>query len=646
MLKSFRANIAAALSASIFLLASGDAQAVIISAGDITPDPTTILTSQNLTIGDTGIGSMTINSVAPNTSVHNATGVIGNASGSKGTVTVTGTGPGAEATWLNATSFRVGAQGEGNLRIINWGHVSGGAGTSIIGDGIGSKGIVTVSGTGARLSAETLEVARSGFGALNILATSRVKSAFGRIATQAGSSGAVTVDRSIWDVVRSLGVGGGSGGTGTLDILNQGRVLSESGGIGSNGTVTISGAQSAWVIDRNLGIGGSNGALNILAGGKVTNEDGSIAGVSQNAGGTVTVSGAGSQWLNSNRLTVGGGNGPGTLNILSGGYVDGPGGTLVSNANSVVTISGAGSTLTSGLLIPSGKVNILDGGTVVGAVGTIGGPIDLGTVAGSVKVSGPGSSWTVKGLNLGGSTSTARLDIFDGGRVSARDDVLIGSNVNPEVNSNGAALVSGAGSVLDTRDLVVSIKGIGALNVEKGGIVNVTRFMSLAIAAGSVSTLGFGIGDDGNGTIASGLVNVERELATGSGTSIFDIYVMGGAMLRVGDSFTLVDYELLKSGFAFSNIVDDGFFTDGIFTFQIDFNALLGGTADFGADFGIVATVFSIASSNIPEPSPLALICLGLALLFGLGYRGRASALSLSLQCFSGETAKRLRSIA
>ncbi|MEW5716856.1 hypothetical protein AB1462_31435, partial [Pseudomonas sp. SB113] len=112
---------------------------------------------------------------------------------------------------------------------------------------------------------------------------------------------------SQWNV-GSLSIG--TIGTGVLTIDAGGTVTSTDGDIGihdgSNGIVTVSGANARWQNTGGLWVGefdGSNGTLTIGAGGTVTNREAYI-GLYDGSSGTVTVSGANARWQNSGNLFV------------------------------------------------------------------------------------------------------------------------------------------------------------------------------------------------------------------------------------------------------------------------------------------------------------------------------------------------------
>jgi T5SS/PEP-CTERM-associated repeat protein len=80
--------------------------------------------------------------------------------------------------------------------------------------------------------------------------------------------------------------------------------------VGSNGTVTVTGPGSSWIngLSGGLNIGSfGTGSLTIVNGGRVINITAFAANIGNGAGsqGTVTVTGAGSTWTNSSGLNVG-----------------------------------------------------------------------------------------------------------------------------------------------------------------------------------------------------------------------------------------------------------------------------------------------------------------------------------------------------
>ncbi|OQY06289.1 MAG: hypothetical protein B6I25_04255, partial [Planctomycetales bacterium 4572_13] len=129
------------------------------------------------------------------------------------------------------------------------------------------------------------------------------------------SSGEVTVDGSgsIW-TNSDGGLKVGYFGSGTLNVINGGAVVSSNGSVvigdgnHSAGIVTVDGSGSTLTISRDLRIGyhAGTGVLNITNGGAVIGEDAFIASelYTPDSTGIVTVDGFGSTWI-IGALTIG-----------------------------------------------------------------------------------------------------------------------------------------------------------------------------------------------------------------------------------------------------------------------------------------------------------------------------------------------------
>jgi outer membrane autotransporter protein len=164
-------------------------------------------------------------------------------------------------------------------------------------------------------------------------------------------------------------------------------------------------------------------------------QSGASISIGTNAGstGTVTVDGAGSTMTNSGLLTVGS-TGNGTLKILNGGVVNGNSGIVAGTTGSVgsVVVDGAGSgwTVTSGSAGTGGltvgqfgnaSMTISNGGAVM-ASGTVSlgvGATGAANEVGTVTVTGAGSTLTTPAQLYVGYSSTGNLTITSGAVVSA-----------------------------------------------------------------------------------------------------------------------------------------------------------------------------------------------------------------------------------
>ncbi|MEX2310757.1 MAG: PEP-CTERM sorting domain-containing protein [Pirellulales bacterium] len=512
-----------------------------------------------LIVGRFGDGTLTINAGAD---VASGSGVVGDVSsfGGTGTVTVENAG----STWTNSGSLVVGNSGVGTLTIEAGGSVSNING--FIGDDAGSDGTVRVFHPGTTwTNTGALHVGVAGAGELDIK-EGTVTNTGAFIGELPGSTGEVFVAGASAQWLSSFGLAVGYAGTGTLDIADGGFVSSLNGHIGSapgsSGTVTVSGAGSRWLsttmadFDFNVGRDGT-GTLHIKNGGEVESTS-AIIGFHTGSVGAATVEGAGSTWTNNGPSLIVGFAGTGALNILAGGDVTNGNGFIGSAGAAVgnVTVNGNGSTWTNSgeVRVGSGALNITSGGAVSstsGYVNLVDGDPGQSSAA---TVDGPGSTWTsgdilsIAGLlcpdcgDLGEITGT--LTVQNGGDVSATN-----SFVGPDVNSNGTATIGGAGSTWNTNTLSLGGDavfgggegGAGTLDILPGATVTVAQNTilftngTLALMGGTLDSPGIvnnGSFDFLSGTLHAGnflgnLVNEGGSLAPGHSagrTSIFGDY--------------------------------------------------------------------------------------------------------------------------
>lgn len=326
-----------------------------------------------------------------------------------------------------------------------------------------------------------LRVGDTGIGQLEITAGGAVANDFGTIGHGVGSNGTVIVsgadgsgNASTWTNNGDLVIG--QSGTGSLSILNGGTVSSQTAYIaadaGSQGTVTVSGigsngGASTWTNAGDLCVGYDGaGTLNILAGGRVSNVTGTISG-SSNA----LVSGPGSSWQNSGRLTVGGFT-AGTLRIEDGARVSSSDGIVGGSAQGAAVLTGAGTTWTNTGQFTvgsfgAGTLRIENGATVTSNQGYIG-----ANDTGSVTVTGAGSKWSMSPFSLTiGNIGTGSLTVENGGLVRAEGGVLLGV----ASGSGGTLLLQGSTNnrgILETSRI---FGGAGAASVTfNGGLLRAT----------------------------------------------------------------------------------------------------------------------------------------------------------------------------
>ncbi len=272
-----------------------------------------------LSVGHRGHG--TLNIKEGGTVVSKYGGFIGWEPGSRGEVTVDGTG----STLSVIQPFNVGSFGNGILNITRGGFVKSNSGT--IGDKFGSTGVVMVDGTGSSWqSSGRLHVGSYGNGYLFVTNGGTVSNRYGgSIGFELGSKGKVTVDGagSTWTNTGQLSIG--LDGNGTLNISNEGKIHTEICKVGygsySTGEATVDGTGSAWINESDLFVGYyGTGKLTLSNGGVVCSNSKNHIGYKSDSSGEVSVDGAGSIWTNSDLLYVGN-DGAGTLTINEDGLV-------------------------------------------------------------------------------------------------------------------------------------------------------------------------------------------------------------------------------------------------------------------------------------------------------------------------------------
>ncbi len=287
---------------------------------------------------------------------------------SGGSITVSGSS--AHASF---ESLYIGEAGAGALHVLSGGTASSTQGC--IGRGSCASGTVAVTGPGSIWANDgDLFVALYGPGTLDITGGGSVTNGIAHIGYAIGAYGAVTVNGvgSTWTSSGPLFVG--NQGTGTLGIAGGGNVSNDSCYIGYHsgyeGTVTVDGAGSKWTTDGYLRVGYEGmGAIEITGGGKVSNSTYSYIGQKSGATGEVTISGAGSTWINSGSMYIGGDNtgsgGTGSVTVRNDGYLE-VGGTLRVWDAGTLGISG------SGQVVVSDKISFAGDSTLAVAAGAAG----------------------------------------------------------------------------------------------------------------------------------------------------------------------------------------------------------------------------------------------------------------------------------
>jgi len=527
-------------------------------------------------VGRQGTGAL---SIAGGGSVSNAFGFIGRQFNAIGTATVDGAG----SAWTNSDRLIVGENGMGALSITRGGRVSNT--TGLIGLDNGSSGIVTVDGPGSTwTNSSSLTVAYLRPGTLSITGGGWVTSIGAFLGQEvfigAPANGAVTVDgaNSAWLNTGAMDVG--ANGTGSLTIINGGRV-SNSGGLtvgthgtgtvsiasggslsnttgyvgfdtGSTGTATVDGLGSAWTNSGELTVGYiRNGSLTITGGGRVSSTNGYIGreGLFDPSRGTVVVDGAGSAWTNSGELNVGF-NGVGALSVTGGAAVSNTIGVIARGAGSsgVVTVDGTNSTWTNSSDFAVGSfgtatLSVMDGGRVSnfnGSIGASGGSI------GTATVDGAGSMWTNSSVLAVGVFGRGTLNITGGGAVSSTN-----GRIGREAGSTGTVLIDGPGSRWDCSGaLTMGLFGFGAgtLDVRNSGVLTAAGGMSMSIN-GALR---------GDGTIVANVENAGGFIAPGASAGA--LHITGNFTQSTGLAMLQIE---LASDASFDKLAVTGIMTLG-----------------------------------------------------------------------------------
>jgi outer membrane autotransporter protein len=480
---------------------------------------------------------------------------IGNAPGTIGTVTVTGT----NSLLASATDIEVGNSGTGTLNISGGGHVTGDRMDIGV---VGGSGTVTVDGANALLSLTTNLIINNGSGIADspgsLTVTQGGSVQVGNYAVIGDYTGSATmsVDASSFQVSNELDIGGSTNfnasGPGTLSLTGGSGLAAPAIKLGggyamSSGTLTVDASTVTNTVSADIGEIGT-GTLIVRNGGIF---NGAIMAVGTQAGsnGTVTVTDAGSSLSTTNILAVGY-NGTGTLSVLNGASVSDTVGTLggVSGSSGSATVDGAGSLWTNniGLVVgnaATGDPNILDILTISNGGAVSNGQTQLGALAGAsgtITVTGTGSSLTSSDALVVGVAGSGTLNIFNGATVAPMFTTVVGEGDG----SNGLLAISGAGSALNTGanifiggNGVAPSTGVGTVTVTNGGTISDVSSLEIGTGVGSTGNLTV----DGSGSTATAVNLQVGEDGTGNvtvsngGTLSSPIVLIGSGVAGTGN---------------------------------------------------------------------------------------------------------------
>ncbi len=389
---------------------------------------------------------------------------IGAASATNSTALVTGTTTKIQSTEASTTGLTVGYDGKGNLTIANGANVT--VSNVDVGSLASGNGTVTVTDTGTKLNyvggtgnPNLLTAGTNGTASVTVANGALISGSQGVVGQSAGANGSVTVTgtNSTWLVANLVVVG--ANGTGSLTTSNGGMVnitaadlasnttsLSLGAGNGSTGTGTVTGAGSQWTMAAALIVGGNGtGSLTISNGATVTDTIG-VVGLNSTAGGNVTVTGANSIWNNTNILTVG-----------AVGFAVLPG-ISASGGNGSLTITNGGSVTAAALYYGQLTTNFSPTGQ-----------------NGNITVNGTTSHLDVTGNMVGGGNVT----VANGGNIT------VGGNLTENGYNGTTITVTDAISVLTVQGFTsLGQYYNNSLTIANGGVVN-----SLGADGGNVNVV-------------------------------------------------------------------------------------------------------------------------------------------------------------
>jgi T5SS/PEP-CTERM-associated repeat protein len=429
---------------------------------------------------------------------------------SNGNVTFASLNSNAQHFWGNSSTNDVGpAAGDANssatLNLTNMFNLPMRGNHLVVGRAAGKTGTLNIHSNGnwESWSGGNLTLGQSGTGNLNISTVgisqkSSLKSHNVIMGTGGGTgNAAVSGLNASLTATNNMIIGDSTNSLGSLTISNQGKAnVSSLLRIGSAGTGTLNVNSGGHLTADRFEIGSSAtgvGTLSIVGAGSLVDVSGlSSSTIGLNGSGTVNLDSGGV--LSTNSMLYLGSNGIGTLNVKGGSQVYSSSGDIGSGvAGSSATVEGANSlwSMTGDMAVgwsSSATLNILDGGHVNSQAGR------LGVVAGSigtVNISGPGSLWNnaISGVSpfRVGQSGHGVLNITNGGGMISNFVVLAS-----EANSQANAKIEGSGSFWNINDGIrVGDVGNGSLSVINGGKLNLVNnaFMSIGDSTGSSGSL-------------------------------------------------------------------------------------------------------------------------------------------------------------
>lgn len=422
--------------------------------------------------------------------------------------------------------------GGGTMSVLGANPLGGG---NLLGVNPGATGTLLVSGTGSKLTFNGgLQVGNAGTGAMSVLDGGTVDAGLGI----AFSETLVGFGNYGW-------AAGAEHGQGTIVVDGAGSTFNYAGGLNVlNGAVAVSGGGR--IVSHAREADGSAFWSDTLGFGLPANPDGSYAGL--HGDGSVTLTGAGSAWNSLNGLNIGYGD-DGSLAVLDGahagfvGYAElgklsylydapdggpipglpgqaGAGALLVSGAGSSFMLSAIAGNTTWGIGVlelgseGAGSVVVNNGGAL--------------SAAGGIKVGAQGS-FTVGGMQGGalaapGSISTPSIELMGPAASLAFDHNATSYSFAPVIRGNGQIDIAGGFTMLTgdssafAGDTTIDLGATLSVNGSLGGDILVDGRLQGTGTVGNVTVNDGGTLAPGN---SPGTLHVDGDLVMQTG-SIYD----------------------------------------------------------------------------------------------------------------------------
>ena len=565
-------------------LGSGSAAAGYISDGaavQVTGPGSNWSTFGQIVVGDRGSGTMLVDSGG--TVSSGFSGIIG--AGGASSVTITGSG----SQWASGgTDFFVGHFNSGALTVADSGALSVSGGTGTIHAGLSANGAAGTINIGAaegaaaqaagQLLAGTVALVSNGSSLVfnhtdpaytfspSITGTGSLHQIAGTTILTGNNdySGDTIVDGG------KLVAGADTGfSANSVAFVNSGATLSLADGVHTDVLGLFDGASGGGVV--NIGTTNDNTTLYVGAAGAVDSDfSGQITGAgsleldrgsltlrgASSIGGnlliapdaTVTLTGPGASFDTAvgAGLTTMGVATAGSLNVLAGAHLSTSnllvgGAFLVDGMNTKTTVSG----FTFVGFMANAAAMTVSGGAVVDSLS--GALIENPFAPASAVVTGPGSTWNVStflgvGHLFGGGTGL--LTVSAGGAVNIAGDMIVASDPTSTGLGPSQVVVTGAGSRLTTKTLMIGLPPCGCGDFLPGELI-VADGGSVVVTTGPVkidqgSTLFIGNGGKSGSVIAPSITNDGAIVADFTDTAVIGFPIEGTGSLAKYNSGTLV----------------------------------------------------------------------------------------------------------